>query len=70
MAANLKWKGNGLFLGKTMMAETQETPKGAQWRHAHAKWSKLYETMADARQDCVLDVQRLLRGASVEAVHG
>lgn len=71
MAAQLKWDGDRLMLGKTKMAEVRER---GDVRRVYPDWeyiigpgdkvSEPYQDKDDARQDCFNEVLRLLRAAS------
>jgi hypothetical protein len=66
MAAQLKWDGDKLMLGKTKMAEVSAFGVAAtsyRWRHAAGDWSTFYENKEDARQDCMTAVRSLLQKA-------
>jgi hypothetical protein len=67
MAAQLKWDGDKLMLGKTKMAEVRTRAEGIEYDYVIGpgdKVSEPYQDKDDARQDCFNEVLRLLRAAS------
>lgn len=66
MAAELKWNGDELFLGKTKMAEVRTRCEGYEWDYVIGPGdtvSEPYQRKADARQDCERAVREALRKA-------
>lgn len=66
MAAQLKWKGDELFLGTTKMAEVRTRAEGIEYDYVLGPKdfvSEPYQSKDDARQDCWLHVCRLMKKA-------
>lgn len=65
MAAQLKWDGDRLMLGKTKMAEVVTHQDGLKRYHLGPddKLSSGYERKEDCRQDCETEVRDLLAKA-------